>query len=1271
MINIKKLIGTTIKRVQIPLVTLLVLFAVVFSLFRALTPWVGKYKNQVEQQVSAKIGQPVSIQSIETSWYWFRPVLKLNNVSVVDNNEHKLDFDKILIGINLWSSLWHRQLEPGVLYIGNVNLIVHQRADSWIIDGLNDTSQASGINASSSGLALAWLLSQDSVVIKQLSANVYLADGAKIVLQNLSFKAAQSNGHYKVYGNAKLSQHHPTSLAIIAEFQLNANDKSKFSGNIYLSLEKFLPEQWLNFVPKMSYQLNKGLCDLELWLQVKEGKIKSIQSKMDFKDILLVEDTGKSHKIEHFAANTAWRKDRFGWYFTADKIDLLFNGTKWPRNKFALSHNNELNSYNIFVASILIDSLRAAKVNWPEDLQKLLKMHPTGRLQNTQLHIQEQKSTYFLTRFVNLGWEGVDNIPEVRQISGVLYWEPTEGRLVLDGEKTKIVPRKLPAQVFEVFNADIYWKELNNGLRIDLDRFVLSNPHLTLSANGVLDNFKDPNSNIRLNAEFAAREAQQFMAYIPSGYLKPKFEQWLKQDVKRIKNISGRVLVNGSVEGFPYDTQPGKFIVNSHVSGLDLAINKGWPLNRDIDADLEFNKRSFTANVDHAKLKSLQINKLNLAVNNIGYGTESLLIHGEVEAPGKDIKSYIYATPLKTRFSRWKNINIDDAYWLDIKLDIPLYPENDHVAAVGEMVFSENPVTINFAKNSILIKDVSGSLKFNEYGLTGGNLTGLIDNAPLALHARAMIEPQEKTMLAINGEASMEMLRKLSDSNILNLFTGSCTVSGLWTIYPTTAIPDTLHLETNLEGVTISLPQPLTKSSQEPAKLAIDLSFHEDNQIESKIKFNNLINSKLLLKDTKAGISLAKGELNIGGKAASLPNDSGLNVVGDIENLDISKWQDTLARLPKGNANFTALDFLHAINLKLKKIVLAGKDYNDVVLQAKKTSNNIWDVNVQQNKLVANLQYAPKLNKLSGNINNLALDIPAKPETTNTSLYLSTKDIPNLDLVVENLNIKNIDVGTMHLKSTSSNKDWKLDSLEVKSPFYLFTASGLWSTVNNIDNTTLKFNLKVSDLAKSLEKFNITPVVHSKNGDINFQGGYAAPIYDFNLKKLSGYMSVVFKNGRINHFDKEVEEKIGLGKILSILSLQTIPRRLKLDFSDLSEDGYTFDIFKGSFELKDGVMSTNDSYIDGPIAYAKMSGNLDLVKQLYDVNLRITPYITASLPVVATIAGGPVAGVATWVASNIINKGMQSISGYTYRVSGPWSDPVVQQVKIYHKNLKK
>ena len=63
----------------------------------------------------------------------------------------------------------------------------------------------------------------------------------------------------------------------------------------------------------------------------------------------------------------------------------------------------------------------------------------------------------------------------------------------------------------------------------------------------------------------------------------------------------------------------------------------------------------------------------------------------------------------------------------------------------------------------------------------------------------------------------------------------------------------------------------------------------------------------------------------------------------------------------------------------------------------------------------------------------------------------------------------------------------------------------------------------------------------------------------FDLDKLNGAANIKASYGVITKLDKDTQDKVGFGKVLSILSLQTLPRRLTLDFSDLSNKGFSFD----------------------------------------------------------------------------------------------------------------
>jgi uncharacterized protein YhdP len=327
-----------------------------------------------------------------------------------------------------------------------------------------------------------------------------------------------------------------------------------------------------------------------------------------------------------------------------------------------------------------------------------------------------------------------------------------------------------------------------------------------------------------------------------------------------------------------------------------------------------------------------------------------------------------------------------------------------------------------------------------------------------------------------------------------------------------------------------------------------------------------------------------------------------------------------------------------------------------------------WRLKIKQQNLNADLLFNPKINSLNGHISQIHLPKPGLSEKSDEDvLNLSPEQIPNLNLLIDSLQIGERKIGNITINTKSSASSLEVTYCKIQSPGYTMNLQGNWHQEQKVNKTDIQASLIFNNLAKTLENWAITPAVDASKGEAQFKGYWSGPIYNFSLPKMNGQLSLTLKHGRITDLSPEMEQKLGLGKLLSILSLQTLPRRLTLDFSDLSQKGYSFDIFKGDFILTKGVLNTQNSYIDGPVAYASMKGELDLVRRLYDVELGISPHVAASLPIVATLAGGPVAGAAAWVVGKIINQGMQKVSAYTYKITGPWSNPIVQQISIVKK----
>lgn len=1262
------------KKLWVVFATLFVLFAILFSVFRAMTPLVKHYKTQIEQQLSGLLGQPVSIGDLETGWYWFQPVIKMDNVKFNGTSHQPVVVNQLQVGINLWRSLWRWQVQPGVLYVRETAVTLRQISDSqWTIDGLQANQAVTATDKKAYLPILAWLLSQDTIVLNNVALTVNLQDGSVLPLQHVTLKVKNASGHLRLSGTAQLAQETSTAFSVVADLTVDSENLQTLTGHVYLSTAHFFPKQWQSLLPNLPVKIKQGECDVKLWLDLDQGHLNGVQSVIHLANFswMEVDQQQKERQLQELSGNFAWKRNADkGWHLVADHLQLRLDDVTWPENAFQLDYTAANDSYTMFVKNILLAPLAKADISWPESVQSLLAKQPNGDLNDTQVIVTNEKVSYVLTRFSDLGWQPAPTVPGVKHLSGVLYWEPTEGHLSLDGENVTISPQKQPALTFNLLNTDLAWKSLSNGYRVSMDRLVLSHPDLVLSANGVLDNPQTPDARIQLSAEFSAKHAKKFVAYLPSQYLKPKLDTWLKHDVKRIANASGRVTLNGKLSDFPFDNQPGEFSVVSHLSGVNLLINDDWPMNRDIDADLVVDKRSLIANIDQANLHGVMIHQINLSIPNIGLGRESLLIHGQVQTSGKQVKGYIFATPLRERLSRWRAIEIDDDVALDLRLDIPLYPENDHIAALGELSLDKNPITIHFPLADIHVDDVHGVLHFNEYGLTDGELRGELGGAPVSLHAQSLIKPKQGTVLSIEAEASADYLEKNFQAPWLKLTSGQLRAAALWTIYANPADPDELHVDSSLAGFGIDLPTPLGKKEPDIAPTTMDVRF-DPKQIRLQWDYNHQLRGQIFFAANEDHYRLDRGHIHVGqGKFVNSNNSKGLAITASLPTVDFSDWRDTWQALTTEKHQAQGWDVVQDIDLKIDDLYLLNQKFHQVALKVHPINRDDWALHIEQTDVSGNLHYLLSKHTLSGDFNRVYVKQAYQASTKkyrDTKWTLKPEDIPNLQLSIKDLKVHDVQVGVVQVKSTSTPTLWRLDEAIVAAPEYRFNLSGEWKVLNGPDESSLSANFEMKDLSKSLERWHVKPVVQAHRGHGALKGRWSGAFYDFSLSNLSGDMELVFKNGRISHFDKETEEKLGLGKLLSILSLQTIPRRLQLDFSDLSEDGYSFDIFKGSFQIKQGVMSTHDSYIDGPVAYARMNGDLDLSKHLYDMNLRITPYITASLPIVATIAGGPIAGVATWVASNLINKGMQQISGYTYKISGPWLDPVVQQVSIEKK----
>src|SRR5262249_39329564 len=176
---------------------------------------------------------------------------------------------------------------------------------------------------------------------------------------------------------------------------------------------------------------------------------------------------------------------------------------------------------------------------------------------------------------------------------------------------------------------------------------------------------------------------------------------------------------------------------------------------------------------------------------------------------------------------------------------------------------------------------------------------------------------------------------------------------------------------------------------------------------------------------------------------------------------------------------------------------------------------------------------------------------------------------------------------------------------------------------------------------------------------INGQLEWSGSPNEFDYPTLDGSFHLDTGPGRFTKIEP------GMGKLLGVLSLQALPRRIALDFTDVFSQGFAFDQITGDVTMTHGVMKTSNMRLNGPAAKVLITGETDLAKETQQLAVRVQPAISSSVSAGAALffLANPIVGAAvgagSLLAQKVLRDPIEQMFSYEYHVTGTWSDPVV------------
>ena len=451
------------------------------------------------------------------------------------------------------------------------------------------------------------------------------------------------------------------------------------------------------------------------------------------------------------------------------------------------------------------------------------------------------------------------------------------------------------------------------------------------------------------------------------------------------------------------------------------------------------------------------------------------------------------------------------------------------------------------------------------------------------------------------------------------------------------------------------MPYPVGKSEAEARPLHAEIEYDGDSTVLTRAALGD-IRALMRIRERKDGWHLDRGGVRADGIAAALPAHPGIGIDGSLDRLNLDEW---LALKSSGTAKGSTpvSDYLQTANLQLGSLQIFGYRFPDVrgVLRS---TGAAWQVNVAGPNAQGELTIpgdAAAAQPLTVKLERLVIASDDRPGGQSGGGG-DPRSWPNLQVAVQDFRYDDHAIGVVSLQATRVPNGIRIDSLTVVQDAARGEAHGQWVLTPDGERTEMSALIGSTDVAATLRALNYAPLMEAKRGEVTAELSWPGG-FDRNFAaRASGKVSVAVDSGQL------LIVQPGAGRVLGLFSVGALPRRLALDFSDLTDKGLSFDAIHGDFELREGNAYTSNVLLRGPAAEIGIAGRVGLAARDYDQTAVVTGNLGASLPVAGVLAGGPAVGAALLLFSQVFKEPLKGMTRGYYRITGPWDNPVIERV---------
>ena len=1237
--------------------------AVLLALRYWVLPDIERYHADITAAASVAVGRQVTIAHIEADWSGLRPRLLLSDVKVLDERgQTALEFPHLRNTI-AWTTLFTGELRFYSLELDRPELLVRRDAQGRrYVAGILSGAQA---GVQSDDAASDWLLHQSRIVVH--NGHVIWQDDMRnapaIAFEQVEMVIENKGERHRFSMRAVP----PASLASSIDLRGDLygesfTDLNNWSGGLFAQLERMDVLAW-NKWSALPDTLKSGKGAVRVWLDMVRGQIRQVDADVALHDVRAQLGSELPQlDLTRLSGRFGWRQLEGGFEVSTRQLALHM------RNGFALKPTDLFlrvsprQSYRSASGEVRANAIDLADINklleyFPvgDDLKKrMVELSPQGSVSDLQASWQgdiERLAQYRVhARFDRVGLRQVGTQPGISGLSGEVDGSDSAGTLKLESHGLNVQAPDFLSDplLFDYLSARLDWQRNGRGWDLKLNNAQVRNADLegTLSGGYQIDDgpgVADISINLtRVAVKHAAR-------YIPVHAFNEATYRWLQTGLQDGVADAFQMRVRGDLRNFPFaDSNNGLFKIEAQASNVAIEFDPGWPRIEQAAANLLIQGRLLEVRALTAMTGGAALRNVSVVLPDTLADQLVMQVKGEAADATQRCLDYIRKSPVRGYLDGYTDdIHAGGEGLLKLQLDIPLSGDAP-VKVEGSYRFSDNEVDLG--EHVPLLSHANGVLSFTNDKLQATDIKAQILGGP----ARISLHSENGVLLTqASGKLNADSLPVSYSYPLLRRLHGAAD----WTaeVKVKDKLADVL-VTSDLRGLASELPQPFTKVAAERVQMRFEQKDINSRQDVFRFRYGEVISADLTRSATaQGGWEIKRGTIMIG-KADGKAGKDGIWIVGELPQFALQGWSGW-SDLPNREG---VLPNIAGINVTVGKVYGYGNTVHQLNIRGS-GRNGLISTRLTSRELNGDLIWQPQAEgRLLVRLKNAMLGEGAAENRELTApLAIAENDratrlsFPTLDLAIDKLTWKGRQLGRLEMLVNSAAGDVVLENLRLTNPDGVFSATGRWSAAPQ--QTRFNAKMEITNAGRILARSGYPESLKDGSGTLECDLFWKGAPDEFNYAGLNGTLRLQTGKGRF------LQVNPGAAKLLGVLSLQSLPKRISLDFTDVFSPGFEFDSIAGDAVIENGLLKTSDFKMTGAAAKITLSGQVDLERETQKLHVRVLPTIGDNVSLLS-FAAGPAVGVSVLLANKLLRDPLDKLVSFDYNVSGSWADPQVERV---------